>query len=83
MAQSRDGHVVDPDEARTWSSTYYDIIKSEECVPLGHAVNANLAMVSAFSIHDDRAEAIPRAQRQIQRTHRAPATTQPTITAPV
>ncbi len=53
---------VDPDEARTWSTTYYDIIKSEECVPLGHAVNANLAMVSAFSIHPDRAEAIRRGQ---------------------
>jgi len=37
---------VDPDEARTWSGIYYDIIRSEECVPLGHSVNANLAMVS-------------------------------------
>jgi alkanesulfonate monooxygenase SsuD/methylene tetrahydromethanopterin reductase-like flavin-dependent oxidoreductase (luciferase family) len=53
---------VDPDEARTWSGIYYDIIKSEECVPLGHSVNANLAMVSAFSIHEDRAEAIRRGQ---------------------
>jgi len=53
---------VDPDEARTWSGIYYDIIKSAECVPLGHAVNANLAMVSAFSIHEDRAEAIRRGQ---------------------
>ncbi len=53
---------VDPDEARTWSGIYYDIIKGEECVPLGHAVNANLAMVSAFSIHEDRAEAIRRGQ---------------------
>jgi len=53
---------VDPDEARTWSGIYYDIIRSEECVPLGHSVNANLAMVSAFSIHEDRAEAIRRGQ---------------------
>jgi alkanesulfonate monooxygenase SsuD/methylene tetrahydromethanopterin reductase-like flavin-dependent oxidoreductase (luciferase family) len=53
---------VDPDEARSWSSIYYDIIRSEECVPLGHTVNANLAMVSAFSIHEDRAEAIRRGQ---------------------
>jgi hypothetical protein len=29
-------------------------------VPLGHAVNANLAMVSSFSVHRDRAEAIRR-----------------------
>jgi alkanesulfonate monooxygenase SsuD/methylene tetrahydromethanopterin reductase-like flavin-dependent oxidoreductase (luciferase family) len=53
---------VDPDEARHWSQIYYDIIRSDECVPLGHAVNANLAVVSAFSIHADRAEAIRRGQ---------------------
>jgi alkanesulfonate monooxygenase SsuD/methylene tetrahydromethanopterin reductase-like flavin-dependent oxidoreductase (luciferase family) len=53
---------VDPDEARHWSTIYYDIIRSDECVPLGHAVNANLAVVSAFSIHPDRVEAIRRGQ---------------------
>ena len=53
---------IDPDEARTWSSIYYDIIKSEECLPLGWSVNANIAMVSAFSMHRDRAEAIRRGQ---------------------
>jgi hypothetical protein len=51
---------VNPEEARTWSDIYYGIIKSEACVPLGHTVNANLAMVSSFSIHHDRAEAIRR-----------------------
>jgi len=54
---------IDPDEARAWSKIYYDIIKSEECVPLGHSVNANIAVVSAFSIHADRAEAIRRGQQ--------------------
>ncbi len=49
---------VDPDEARTWVQTYYDIVKSEECVPIGHSVNANVALVSGFSLHEDRAEAI-------------------------
>jgi alkanesulfonate monooxygenase SsuD/methylene tetrahydromethanopterin reductase-like flavin-dependent oxidoreductase (luciferase family) len=53
---------LDPEEARNWSTIYYDIIKSEECVPLGWSVNANLAMVSAFSMHEDRAEAIRRGQ---------------------
>jgi len=53
---------VDPEEAKTWSQTYYDIIRSEECVPIGHCVNANLAMVSSFSLHEDRAEAIRRGQ---------------------
>jgi alkanesulfonate monooxygenase SsuD/methylene tetrahydromethanopterin reductase-like flavin-dependent oxidoreductase (luciferase family) len=53
---------VNPDEAKNWAEIYYGIIKSEECVPLGHAVNANLAMVSNFSLHQDRAEAIRRGQ---------------------
>jgi alkanesulfonate monooxygenase SsuD/methylene tetrahydromethanopterin reductase-like flavin-dependent oxidoreductase (luciferase family) len=53
---------IDEAEARTWSSIYYDIIKSDECVPLGHSVNANIAMVSAFSLHADRGEAVRRGQ---------------------
>ncbi|MBW2388776.1 MAG: LLM class flavin-dependent oxidoreductase [Deltaproteobacteria bacterium] len=53
---------IDPEEARTWSKIYYDIIKSDECVPLGHSVNADIAVVSAFSIHEDRLEAIRRGQ---------------------
>jgi alkanesulfonate monooxygenase SsuD/methylene tetrahydromethanopterin reductase-like flavin-dependent oxidoreductase (luciferase family) len=51
---------VNPEEARAWSDIYYGIIASEKCVPLGHSVNANIAMVSSFSIHKDRAEAIRR-----------------------
>ena len=51
---------LNPAEARTWSEIYYGILRSEHCVPLGHSVNANLAMVSSFSIHRDRAEAIRR-----------------------
>jgi len=51
---------VDPEEAKTWSEIYYEIIKSDECVPIGHGVNANIAMVSSFSLHHDRAEAIRR-----------------------
>ena len=53
---------LDEAEARTWSQIYYDIIKSDACVPLGHGVNANIAMVSAFSLHDDAAEAARRGQ---------------------
>ncbi len=53
---------VDPEEARLWSTIYYEIVKSEECVPLGHTVNANIAIVSSFSLHNDRAEAIRRGQ---------------------
>jgi alkanesulfonate monooxygenase SsuD/methylene tetrahydromethanopterin reductase-like flavin-dependent oxidoreductase (luciferase family) len=53
---------LDEAEARTWSQIYYDIIKSDACVPLGHRVNANIAMVSAFSLHQDKAEAVRRGQ---------------------
>lgn len=53
---------LDPEEAMAWSSIYYDIIRSEECVPLGHTVNANIAMVSAFSLHDDHDEASRRGE---------------------
>ena len=49
---------IDPEEAKAWAKIYYDIIKSDECVPLGHSVNANLAMVTGFSLHEDRAQAI-------------------------
>jgi len=51
---------LDPEEAKTWSDIYYGIIKSEECVPLGHFVNPNIAIVSNFSLHKDRSEAIRR-----------------------
>jgi alkanesulfonate monooxygenase SsuD/methylene tetrahydromethanopterin reductase-like flavin-dependent oxidoreductase (luciferase family) len=53
---------INEEEARTWSQSYYDIIRSDACVPLGHSVNANIAMVSAFSLHDDAAEAARRGQ---------------------
>ena len=51
---------VDPGEAVKWVKEYYDIIKSEACVPIGHAVNANIAMVSGFSCHRDAEEAARR-----------------------
>ena len=51
---------IDEAEARTWSKSYYDTIRSDRCVPLGHSVNANIAMVSAFSLHADRDEAARR-----------------------
>ena len=49
---------VDPDEAARWVTTYYDLICSEECVPLGHMVNPNIALVTSFALHEDRAQAI-------------------------
>jgi len=53
---------VDPEDAHAWSDIYYDIIKSDRCMPIGHSVNANIAVVSSFSVHQDRLEAIRRGQ---------------------
>ena len=50
---------VDPDEARHWVGDYYTTLKNE-CVPIGHAINPNIAMVTGFSCHPDRDEAARR-----------------------
>src|SRR5262245_52565462 len=47
---------IDPAEARHWVADYYETLK-RECVPIGHAVNPNIAMVTGFSCHRDAAEA--------------------------
>src|SRR5271170_5540885 len=52
---------VDPTEAKQWVDDYYRIIKTE-CVPIGYAVNANIAMVTGFSVHPDEAEARRRGE---------------------
>ena len=50
---------VDPAEAKHWVDDYYETFK-RECVPIGHVVNPNVAMVTSFSIHPDGEEAIRR-----------------------
>ncbi len=50
---------VDPDEARHWVNDYYETFK-RECVPIGHTVNPNIAMVTSFSCHPDAKEAFNR-----------------------
>jgi alkanesulfonate monooxygenase SsuD/methylene tetrahydromethanopterin reductase-like flavin-dependent oxidoreductase (luciferase family) len=47
---------IDPAEARHWVDDYYETFK-RECVPIGHAVNPNIAMVTGFSCHADAGEA--------------------------
>ena len=47
---------VNPEEAHKWVEEYYNIIKTE-CVPIGHAINPNIAMVTGFSCHADAEEA--------------------------
>ncbi len=47
---------VDTAEAKKWVDDYYHILKTE-CVPIGHAINPNIAMVTGFSVHPDAEEA--------------------------
>ncbi len=47
---------IDPEEAKKWVDDYYTTLKNE-CVPIGHAINPNIAMVTGFSCHQDAEEA--------------------------
>ncbi len=47
---------IDPAEARHWVADYYETFE-RECVPIGRAVNPNIAMVTGFSCHADAEEA--------------------------
>ncbi len=49
----------DPEEARHWVDDYYETLAAEG-VPIGDAVNANLACVTSFFCHEDEAEAVRR-----------------------
>jgi alkanesulfonate monooxygenase SsuD/methylene tetrahydromethanopterin reductase-like flavin-dependent oxidoreductase (luciferase family) len=54
---------TDPKEAKHWVDEYHDIIRSDKCVPIGHAVNAQIAMVTSFSLHRDQEEAVRRGKQ--------------------
>ena len=50
---------INPEEASHWITDYYETLASE-CVPIGDAVNPNVAVVTTFMCHDDEAEAMRR-----------------------
>jgi alkanesulfonate monooxygenase SsuD/methylene tetrahydromethanopterin reductase-like flavin-dependent oxidoreductase (luciferase family) len=50
---------IDPEEARHWVHDYYTTLE-ERGVPVGLAVNANVACVTPMMLHHDEAEAIRR-----------------------
>lgn len=47
----------DPQEAERVVADYYETLKTE-CVPIGHAVNANVAMLNPFFCHRDPDQAL-------------------------
>jgi alkanesulfonate monooxygenase SsuD/methylene tetrahydromethanopterin reductase-like flavin-dependent oxidoreductase (luciferase family) len=51
---------IEPEEARAWVDDYYATLASDECVPGGFAVNANVACVLPFMCHEDESTAIER-----------------------
>ena len=57
---------VEPEQAGAWVKEYYEIIKSDQCVPIAHTVNPNIALVSGFSVHADGEEAIRRGLEGFQ-----------------
>ncbi len=50
---------IDPEEAQHWVSDYYDTFENE-CVPIGDAVNPNVAAVTTFMCARSEEEAIER-----------------------
>jgi alkanesulfonate monooxygenase SsuD/methylene tetrahydromethanopterin reductase-like flavin-dependent oxidoreductase (luciferase family) len=50
---------VSPAEAKHWVDEYYRTLR-EECVPIGQAVNANIAVFNGFGMHEDNDEALRR-----------------------
>jgi len=51
---------IEPAEAKQWVDDYYRTLASEECVPGGFAVNANLAVVMPLMCHENEETAIDR-----------------------
>src|SRR5579863_4614740 len=51
---------VEAAEAKSWVEDYYATIASEQCVPAGFAVNANMACVLPLMCNADEEEAIDR-----------------------
>jgi alkanesulfonate monooxygenase SsuD/methylene tetrahydromethanopterin reductase-like flavin-dependent oxidoreductase (luciferase family) len=47
---------IDVSEAKKWVDEYYTILK-QECIPIAHTINPNIAMVTSFSCHADAEEA--------------------------
>ena len=56
---------VDPSEAHHWVTDYYETFK-RECVPIGQAVNPNIAMVTGFMCHENEDEAVQRGLEGFQ-----------------
>ena len=48
-----------------WVDDYYKILKNE-CTPIGHSINPNIAMVTSFGCHKNHDEAVKRMKEGFQ-----------------
>jgi alkanesulfonate monooxygenase SsuD/methylene tetrahydromethanopterin reductase-like flavin-dependent oxidoreductase (luciferase family)/predicted lipid carrier protein YhbT len=51
---------INPEDAKPWVDSYYDLLRSPACVPAGFSVNPNFAVVAPFMCHPDEETAIER-----------------------
>jgi alkanesulfonate monooxygenase SsuD/methylene tetrahydromethanopterin reductase-like flavin-dependent oxidoreductase (luciferase family) len=51
---------VEPEDAGKWVDEYYEILASDECQPVGFAVNPNFCVVLPMMCHEDERTAIER-----------------------
>ena len=51
---------IEPEQSAQWVSDYYRLLASDECVPAGFAVNANVALALPMMCHQDESTAIDR-----------------------
>ena len=51
---------VEPEDAGKWVTEYYELLGSEDCVPVGFAVNPNVTVVVPMMCHEDEQTAIDR-----------------------
>ncbi|MGH7899499.1 MAG: LLM class flavin-dependent oxidoreductase [Candidatus Binatia bacterium] len=51
---------IEPEEARSWTDSYYSILCSEQCVPAGFSITPELAVVQSLFCHRDEATAVER-----------------------
>jgi alkanesulfonate monooxygenase SsuD/methylene tetrahydromethanopterin reductase-like flavin-dependent oxidoreductase (luciferase family)/putative sterol carrier protein len=51
---------IEPEDAKPWVETYYELLASAECVPAGFSVNPGFAVVVPFACHRDEETAIER-----------------------
>jgi alkanesulfonate monooxygenase SsuD/methylene tetrahydromethanopterin reductase-like flavin-dependent oxidoreductase (luciferase family) len=56
---------IDPSEAKYWVEEYYETFE-KECLPIGQAVNPNVAMVTGFMCHEDSNTALERGLEGFQ-----------------